>query len=254
MWPAHGHPAAFDEMRQHLQDQLGNPARFRRRARTRAEWSVLGLIIGAPIVLFQLAVWGWRLATSDDGVDQVWRSFRDSSSLIWFAAGLGLVALSQVSVVMRDRREHRLLRSGGWVGFQAPTGWVNLETEGASVVQVDRRSVAGSSEERRRVTHPIVLVSGPDMDATQFAAALASVRSAISAGGVRAGAMEEFNRERKLPRAVPARWFDDAAGCLLGQGDHHPFTAAIPRPMRRGRRTRLASIPLTSAEQTQLSR
>ncbi|MET0447190.1 MAG: hypothetical protein ABW004_02240 [Aeromicrobium sp.] len=235
---------------------MSSLAGFRRRVRRRGEWSLLPLFIGAPIVVWELIRWMiFLIADADGDPATTWRRFVDSPSVWWTAAAVVLLLIARVSVVLRIRREFRWFRGEGWVGFQAPTGWVVVESDGPSSVVHDHRAIGGDAQYRsRQLRDPIVLVSAPHMPAAAFVAVLDQVRAGIVGRLHGADAIENFNKERKNLRAVPAGpWFTAASGCFLGESDDRTLTAAIPRPLKGGRRTRLASIKLTKDEADVLS-
>jgi hypothetical protein len=250
-WTSPVDAKALDAVRRPIEDEVSTLSGFRRRVRTKGEWSVLGLVIGGPILLYQIARWIWVFFANADGDrGAVWHRFVQSASLWWTVAAVLLLIGARVSVVTRIRREYRWFRREGWIAFQAPTGWVDVQTDGASLVGYDHRSIEGPAAfPSRKLSDPIVLVSGPRMPPAAYALALDVVRTSIARRVHGEEAMSVFNRERKILRATSADgWFTGASGCYLGQGSDRLLTAVIPRPFKRGRRHRLADITLSGDE------
>jgi hypothetical protein len=251
VWASAEAVARLDMIRAGVERDVSSLAGFRRRVRRRGEWSLLPLFIGAPIFAWEVLRWSVVLVADADGDPAVaWRWFVNSPSVWWTVAAVVLLVVARVSIVLRIRREYRWFRREGWVAFQAPTGWVVMESEGPSSVVLDHRFAGGEAVYRnRQLRDPIVLVSGPQIPAAAFVAVLEQVRATIAGRSHSADDIEIFNKERKNLRAVPAgRWFPAAAGYLLGESDDRILTAAIPRPVKGGRRTRLASIKMTADE------
>ncbi|MFC5677718.1 hypothetical protein [Aeromicrobium endophyticum] len=250
-WAAPESLTRLETIRADVEREVSTLKGFRRRVRQRGEWSLLPLLVGGPIMAWEVFRWGGTLIADADGdVGLTWRWFVDSPSVWWAAVAVVLLAIARVSIVTRIRREFRRFRREGWVAFQAPSGWVNLNTDGPSHVVHDHRSVGGAAQYRARdLGEPIVLVSAPGMRADAFVAVLEQVRADIVRRVHAKDQIEVFNQERKTLRAAPAaRWFPAAAGCLLGEGDDRILTVAVPAPSKGGRRTRLGSIKLTRDE------
>jgi hypothetical protein len=255
-WAAPESFARLEAIRADIEREVSTLKGFRRRVRQRGEWSLLPLLIGGPIMAWEILRWSGTLIVDADGdVDTTWRWFTSSPSVWWAAVAALLLVVARVSIATRIRREYRWFRREGWVAFQAPSGWVNLNTDGPSYVVHDHRSVGGPAQYRARdLGEPIVLVSAPGMRADAFVAVLGQVRADIAGRVYTKEQIEVFNQERKTLRAAPAaRWFPVASGCLLGEADDRILTVTIPRPHKDGRRTRLGSIGLTKDESQALA-
>ncbi|MFC6355039.1 hypothetical protein [Luethyella okanaganae] len=246
-WPLVADAEVLDAMLHDFEREVGTVRGFRRRARKSREWLAFGFVIGAPILFFGLPVWA-STATATGTIGG------DGEAIWWVAVGVLFVTASIVALPLKLRREFRTFQEQGWVAFQAPTGWVVCQTDSGSYVRYDTMSVSGGTDFRGAISAPVVLVSPRRMPAARFAQILNGVRTSIAQTDPEDGKvlMRSFDRERVL-RAVPARWFGDTAGCLLGGADREPFTIVIPRAVKAGRHIRLASIRLTSEERRLLA-
>jgi len=237
----------FDNFRRTLEEETSTLRGFRRRVRTDRELSIFPLIVGVPIVLLQAIFAISAVAAGDEP--------GSPAASAWLAAGIVLVAISMVSKETSIRREFRIYRNGGWIAFQAPTGLVEMSTDGASVLVYDHRAIGGEQRYRSMdLGDPVVLVSTARQPLAAFAEALAAVRRGVTAQLYGRDDLERLRRQFGEFKAVPSDgWFGGTAGTLVGKGTSGYFVAAIPRDWKGGRRTRLGRIVLRGDEASRFS-
>ena len=249
-----GDPAALEALRRTLVDETSTYRGFRRRVKIKTVQQVAGLALPALVLLLASAVYGtWTTLGADDGG---WDRFAGSSAMRLDAAALLLLVVGRTWFVLWIRREHRWFRREGWIALQGSTGWVLTLSDSPTTIVHDLRSIGGEADYRpRQLGDPIVLASGPQGPAADFAQALADVRARVATRPYDEAARKDLYGQLARWGAIPAQpWFAGASGCLLGQGDGDgPLTAVIPRPREDGRHRRLARVKLTKAEKQALT-
>ena len=237
----------LETFRRTLEEETRTLAGFRRRVRTEREWSILPLIVGVPIVLLQAAFALSAIAAGETGLT--------TTAAGWLLAGLVLVAISIVAGEVRIRREFGMFQRDGWIGLQAPTGLVELSTDGAGALVYDHRSIGGAALYRARdLREPVVLVAGPGQPVAAFADALGTARRSVVARLYGKDDLDRLRQQLGRLKSVPSDgWFAGTPGLLVGRGDSRFVVAAIPREWKGERRIRLGSIRLRPEEASRFS-
>lgn len=252
-WRDPARAARADALRRDLERETSTLRGFRRRIRTDREWSILGLILGVPVLVFTLADPIQTLPTV--GFSAVWERMLTERRLWWVALGVVLIGIAMVSSAVRVRREFAWFRQNGWIALQANTGLTEVHSEGPTYLGYDYRLVGGAADSLvRKFGDPVMLISPADMAIGTFSGAVAAVRASTVA---RSRGDEMLNRLRqqlgKL-RAVPAEpWFANTGGCFVGPTTDAPLVAAIPRTVADGQRIRLGRIRLSADERASLA-
>lgn len=248
-WRDPAYVARAEALRLALERDTQTYRGFRRRVRTDREWSILGAIIGVPCLVALLVdpVWWFVSAPSMT----VWKQFVLSGQVWWAAVWATLIMSSLISSAVRVRREFALFRKDGWIAYCAPTGLVQLNTDGPTSIEYDHRAVGGQSMySARDFGDPLMLVSGANVRAESFRVIVEAVRASTVRRALGHRSRVTLKQRSSLLRSVSAEaWFPEASQCLLGVTRDAPLTVAIPRPLRDGScRTRLGRVRFTAAE------
>lgn len=255
-WEATVDARRLDELRWTIEQEISTLRGFRRRLKTEAEYSLLGLVLGIPFLVPQIfGLIEAFTSAPEPGVGVVAEWLSRPAVAGWVIAGVLLIGISVVSIQVRLHREFGFFRRGGWVALQAPTGLVEWGGEGATLITYDPRLVGGSGEGvTRDLRRPFMLVSGPRMPVLAFAGALRTVRASTVARAFDVGRLATLRQQIGTLRAIPATAvFAQADGCLIGAQDDGWLSVALPRTTKDGQRIRLARVKLTQAERASVA-
>lgn len=250
-WEASVDARRLDELRWRIEQEISTLRGFRRRLKTEAEYSLLGLVLGIPFLIPQvLGLIEAFTSAPEPGIGVLVEWLSRPAVTGWVTAGVLLIGISVVSIQVRLRREFGFFRSGGWVALQASTGLAEWGGEGETLVAYDHRLVGGNRDVLpRHLQRPYMLVSGPRMPVSVFAHAVRGVRASTVARVFDGGRLKMLKRQVGTLRAIPATAvFAHADGCLIGAQDDGWLTVALPRAVKDGQRIRLARVKLTRSE------
>lgn len=250
-WEASVDARRLDELRWRIEQEISTLRGFRRRLKTEAEYSLLGLFLGIPFLIPQvLGLIEAFTSAPEPGIGVLTEWLSRPAVAGWVIAGVLLIGISVVSIQVRARREFGFFRRGGWVALQAPTGLAEWGGEGATLIAYDHRLVGGTRDVLpRHLQRPFMLVSGPRMPLQVFAGAVRAVRAATVARALDVGRLATLKQQIGTLRAIPATAvFAKTDGCLIGAQDEGWLTVALPRTTKNGQRIRLARVKLTRAE------